>query len=150
MAEILFAFFGTLAIPVVFGVTMSVIGVIIERRHLASLDRQEAEIGPFPIFETQTPPPGWVPQAGDLVTGQVVIGTGYLKQLLATLRTLVGGEVRSYQRVLDRGRREAQIRMINEARQRGASAIINARFETSDVGRRSPVSEIFCYGTAIR
>ena len=147
--EILLAFLPFAIMLVVYG-GLSLAGTIIERNHEANLARREAAIGHFPLFDTRTPPPGMAPVDGELVTGNVVIGTGYLKQFLASLRTLVGGEVRGYQRVLDRGRREAQLRMIEDARARNATAIINVRFETSDVGGMKPFAEIFCYGTLVR
>jgi uncharacterized protein YbjQ (UPF0145 family) len=150
MAETITAVLVTFLFPVLIYGTLSVVGVLIERNHLARLDAREAEIGHFPIFDIANPPPGVEVMHGHLVSGGVVMGTGYLKQLLATLRSIVGGEVRGFQKVLDRGRREAQLRMIDEARAIGATAIINARYETVDVGGRAPAAEVFCYGTAVK
>ena len=117
---------------------------------LLNESRNEAIFAGFPLVDVQATPNGASVIEGQLVSGNVVMGTGYLKQLTASLRTLVGGEVKGYQRVLDRARREAQLRMIEEASQRGATAILNVRFETTDVGGQKPFSEIFCYGTMIR
>lgn len=131
-------------------VILSVVGVVMERNHEQELDRRESLVAAMPVVDVASTPPGMNATAGQLVTGNVVMGTGYLKQFLASFRTLVGGEVKGYQRVLSRARREAQLRMVESATQQGATAIINVRFETSDVGGVKPFSEIFCYGTMVR
>lgn len=131
--------------------TLSAVNVISERRHEQDLDRREAAIGHFPIFATAAVPVGFSAHRSQLVTGNVVLGSGHLKQFLSSFRTLVGGEMRSYQRLLDRGRREAQLRMVEEAQRLGATTVINVRFESAEVGNgNQAVSEIFCYGTMIR
>lgn len=149
MTEILIGLLPIIVMGIVY-LTLSVIGVVSEQRHEKDLDRREAAIGNFPLFDTKTLPPGVSGTAGQLISGNVVMGTGYLKQFLAGFRQLVGGEVRGYQRVLSRARREAQLRMIEAAQQQGATAIINVRFETSDVGGMKPFAEVMCYGTMVR
>ncbi len=139
-----------LILPLVGYGALSLIGAKMEQNHERNLDEREAAIGHFPIFDLANVPPGFTASAGQLVTGNAVLGTGWLKQFFASFRTLVGGEIVSYQRVLQRARREAQLRMIEDARSQGATAIINVRFETSDVGGVKPFSEVFCYGTMIR
>jgi uncharacterized protein YbjQ (UPF0145 family) len=67
---------------------------------------------------------------------------------------IIGGEVRSYERLLERARREACLRMIAEAQRMGASEVWNIRYQTSNISsssRRNPAVsvEIFAYGTAI-
>lgn len=147
--EILLGLTPFIIMAMIYG-TLSIIGIVSEQRHEKELDRREAAVGHFPLFDTRTLPPGITGTAGQLVSGNVVMGTGYLKQFLAGFRQLVGGEVKGYQRVLSRARREAQLRMIETARQQGATAIINVRFETSDVGGMKPFAEVMCYGTMVR
>jgi uncharacterized protein YbjQ (UPF0145 family) len=79
-----------------------------------------------------------------------VIGTDYLKQWLASWRMLFGGEMHSYQTVLNRARREAQVRMMEDAYDRGARAIINVRYDTSQIASALAASEVLCYGTYVR
>ncbi len=134
----------TIGLPILF----SVIGEIIERRHEADLARRESAIVDFPVRSTSPTDLGRVDV--ELLSSSVVIGTGYLKQLFASFRTMVGGEIVSLTRVLDRGRREAYLRVVEDARQRGGTGLINIRFETSDVGGQKPSSEILCYATMIR
>ena len=78
------------------------------------------------------------------------MGTGRLRQFQASIRTTFGGEIKGYQDVLDRARREAQLRMIEAAKQHGAQGVINVRFETTDVGGQSAASEILVYGTMVK
>ena len=88
-----------------------------------------------------------------LVVGSVVISVDYFKRLLAGLRNIFGGTIKSYETLLDRARREALLRMKEKAH--GASMIINVRIETSTIGKRAFKGklgsvEAIAYGTAIK
>lgn len=87
----------------------------------------------------------------ELVCGSVVISIDYFKRLLATLRSIVGGPVSSYETLLDRARREAVLRMKEQCD--GAIQIINIRVETSAIhnaaGNGIGSVELLAYGTAI-
>jgi len=120
-----------------------------EARHLADLDRREAAAAGVAVIDVKQIPPGLAAGDGRLVMGEVVIATDYFKSFMAMLRNIVGGEVKTYQTVLSRARREAKLRMIEEAQALGADLVVNVRFEWSDVGPRIASTEIFCYGTAI-
>jgi uncharacterized protein YbjQ (UPF0145 family) len=84
-----------------------------------------------------------------------VIAEDYFKRIAAGLRGLVGGRITVYESLLDRGRREAIVRMKQEARQLGATMILNVRLETASLseergGRASMFSaEFIAYGTAL-
>jgi len=86
-----------------------------------------------------------------LATGSVVISVDYFKRILAGLRNIFGGSVQSYETLLDRGRREAILRMKESCP--GADQIINIRLETSSIskGRKKQVGsvEVLAYGTAV-
>jgi len=89
-----------------------------------------------------------------LVAGSAVISVDYFKRLLAGLRALVGGRIKSYESLLDRARREAILRMKEQAA--GADAIVNLRIETTSIskgsGRRNKsvsTVEALAYGTAL-
>lgn len=148
--DIFIALLIPVVIPFVIYAILSIVGHNMEKNHEKSLAEREAAIGHFPLFDLASVPPGMTASAGQLVSGNAVLGTGWLKQFFASFRAFVGGEIVSYQRVLQRARREAQLRMIEEARSHGATAIINVRYETSDVGGVKPFSEVMCYGTMIR
>lgn len=90
-----------------------------------------------------------------LFVGSVVVANDYFKTFSAALRNLVGGRMTVYESLIDRGRREALLRMKEEAIAWGASQIVNVRFETSSIGGQTNNSglaavEIMAYGTAIR
>ncbi len=138
-----------LAIPVGLIVLGYAVGSRRERRHLAELDRREAAASSIMVIDVKTLPPGMDAAGGALVMGEVVIAADYFKSFAAGLRNLVGGELKAYQTMLNRARREARLRMVDEARTLGAELVVNVRFEWSDVGPRLPSTEIFCSGTAI-
>ena len=77
----------------------------------------------------------------------------YFKRFLAMLRTLFGGRVRSYENLLDRARREAILRMKEEARSLNAERIFNIKLETASISKNAAGNigsvEVFAYGTAI-
>jgi len=83
-----------------------------------------------------------------------VISADYFKNFVAGLRKLIGGRLRSYETLLDRGRREAILRMKMDARRRGANRVFNVRFETASIskGERDRLSsvEILVYGSAVK
>lgn len=111
------------------------VGSWAERRHLASLAEREQQNGAFLVTQLKTfpafDPGGPVPQ---LIVAEAVIATDYFKSFMATIRRLFGGELRSYQSLLDRARRESTQRIIEHARGLGYNAICNLRMETADVG----------------
>jgi uncharacterized protein YbjQ (UPF0145 family) len=69
-------------------------------------------------------------------------------QVGASLKSLVGGELKGMTKMLVDGRRDAQERLVEEAEAKGANAIVAFRFDTSELG--STWTEICAYGTAVR
>lgn len=82
-----------------------------------------------------------------LVRGSTVRARHLGRDILAGLRTLVGGEVSEYGKLLAESREQALDRMIAEAEELGANAITSVRFATSTVMKGA--AEILCYGTAV-
>jgi uncharacterized protein YbjQ (UPF0145 family) len=66
----------------------------------------------------------------------------------ATLKSLVGGELKGMTKMLAAGRQHATDRLVAEAQEKGATAIVAFRFDTSELG--STWTEICAYGTAVR
>lgn len=124
-----------------------------EKRHYNSIIRREKELNRIPAVAQRFPPITAVPRKTELVTGSVVISVDYFKRFLASLRNLIGGRVRSYESLLDRARREAVLRMKEQADQLGAEMIFNIKLETSSIykGRKNHVGsvEVLAYGTAL-
>lgn len=125
------------------------VGRVLEKRHLAELDRREAATASVVLVDVKTLPAAVEAANGSLVMGEVVIASDYFKTFAASLRNIVGGEVKSYQTMLSRARREARLRMVEQARALGSELVVNVRFEWSAVGPQLPSAEIFCYGTAV-
>lgn len=90
--------------------------------------------------------------SGALVSGSVVIANDAFKKLMAALRMFFGGRIKAYESLMERARREALVRMQQQAQAMGADEIINVRLETSTMlGKAHQVGafEVFAYGTAI-
>jgi uncharacterized protein YbjQ (UPF0145 family) len=83
-----------------------------------------------------------------LVRGTTVRTRHVLRDVGATLKTLVGGEVPEYTKLIAETREQALDRMLAEARARGADAVVAFRFATSEVARAA--AEVVAYGTAVR
>lgn len=82
-----------------------------------------------------------------LVKGNTIRARWFGRDIAAALKTLVGGEIKSYTKMIDDAREEALSRMIEEAKKKGANAVVMVRFGTSDVMQGA--AEILCYGTAV-
>ncbi len=83
-----------------------------------------------------------------LVRGSTVRAKHLGSDIVASLRNLVGGEVREYAALLAGAREQALDRMLAEANALGADAVIGVRFETSTI--QNGASEVLAYGTAVR
>ncbi len=80
------------------------------------------------------------------VFGVVVRSRGLGGNIMARLRTIVGGEIREYTQMLEEARRHALDRLVTNATQMGANAVLMMRFDSSEIGQT--MSEIVAYGTA--
>lgn len=140
-------------IPAAFILLGLLVGGTVERLHFRNIAQRESAFKHLPTTDLKTLPPGMRGGGGRLVMGSVVIATDYFKTFVASLRKLIGGEIASYERLMERARREAICRMLEEAQASGAVAVINVRIETSNVGGMSrnptPMVEVIAYGTAV-
>jgi len=80
--------------------------------------------------------------------GSTVRARNFGSDFMANLKNLVGGEVSEYTKLQAHSREQALQRMINDAEQMGADAIINIRMTTSMI--MQGMSEILAYGTAVK
>lgn len=83
-----------------------------------------------------------------LVSGSTVRAKHVGKDIMASFKNIVGGELKGYTELLHDSRAQATERMSEQAKQLGANAIINVRFATSAVAQGA--SELYVYGTAVR
>lgn len=83
-----------------------------------------------------------------IVQGSTVRAKHAGRDIMASLKNIVGGELKGYTELLQEARDEAVQRMSEQARQLGANAVVNIRFGTSSVAQGA--AELFAYGTAVR
>lgn len=124
-----------------------------ESRHYASIREREKQLNSIPAIASRILPYGNPCFNSQLVAGNVVISVDYFKRFIAGLRNIVGGRVTSYESLLDRARREAILRMKEEAKKLNAEMIFNIKLETSSIhkGQKNAVGsiEVLAYGTAL-
>lgn len=123
-------------------------GQLSERRHYRSIKKREAQLSGLPAIASKHPPVDRQYQQ-HLVSGNVVVASDYFKSFLASLVNIFGGRVKSFESLLDRGRREALLRLKEQAVQQRATAVFNVKYETVRVGGRVTTIEVLAYGTAL-
>lgn len=100
---------------------------------------------PRPVLSTTGYPEKNAHMLG-LVKGNIAMSRNVVKDLLGGLKSMVGGEVDIWTDLLDEARSKAEQRMLDEATNLGADAVIGVRFST---GFAEDVVEAFAYGTAV-
>ena len=130
-----------------------VFGGIAERRHYKSIIERERQ-SKILVFPERLPPPQFPSPDTALVVGSVVISADYFKRFIAVLRMLVGGRLNTYETLLDRARREAILRMREQAEALGAQTVFNVKLQTAAIAGRSSRAgtaclEVIAYGTAM-
>jgi uncharacterized protein YbjQ (UPF0145 family) len=131
-------------------------GSIAEQSHYKSIRVRELRLRRIPTTNLRRPPVHWRVEGITLVAGSAVISVDYFKRFLAQLRGFIGGRVRSYESLLDRARREAVLRMKEEAVKGGFDAVINVRLESTSIAaplrgdRGTAGVEVLAFGTALK
>ncbi|MEO0431420.1 MAG: heavy metal-binding domain-containing protein [Cyanobacteria bacterium J06656_5] len=125
-----------------------------ERKHYEDIKRREKSTLHVPIMSWGAKQDLPYAHEAEMFVGSVVVANDYFKTISAALRNLVGGRVTVYETLIDRGRREAMLRMKESAIEWGASQVLNVRFETSNISGQNQAGsgavEIMAYGTGIR
>lgn len=141
-------------VPLFFVLVALLIGKGVELHHFKRLEEREGQFKDIIVTNLKTIPPQYTNGQAFFVMGSAVIATDYFKVFAAGLRTLFGGEMKSYVTLMERARREAMVRMLEQAKQKGATAVWNIRYETSTMRgqqRKKPGGvEILAYGTALK
>lgn len=81
------------------------------------------------------------------VFGLIVRSRGIGGDIMAGLKSIVGGEIKQYTSMIEDSRKEAMDRMVKNATEMGANGVIMMRFDSGEIG--SNMSEIVAYGTAV-
>lgn len=125
-----------------------------ERQHYEDIKRREKGTLHVPVMSWGAKQELPYAHDAEMFVGSVVVANDYFKTISAGLRNLIGGRVTVYETLIDRGRREAMLRMKESAIEWGASQVLNVRFETSNIAGQSGggmgAVEIMAYGTGIR
>ncbi|MGN0844225.1 MAG: YbjQ family protein [Kiritimatiellia bacterium] len=99
------------------------------------------------VVNTETVPGYEIIELKGLVQGNTVRAKHVGRDIAASFKNIVGGELKGYTELLTESRREAMVRMMQQAEQLGANAVVNVRFSTSAI--TSGASEMMSYGTAV-
>ena len=131
------------------------IGSHLESNHYKSIREREAATKNMVVINFPRFPFDVEIERADIVMGSVVVSLDYFKRFLAQLRSIVGGRIKSYEPLLDRARREAVLRMKEQALAHGHNTVVNIRLETSRLansqrgGKGTAGVEMLAYGTAL-
>ena len=132
------------------------LGNYFEKKHYKSILKREHQTQNIPLisFGAKLNMPDV--QDAKMFVGSVVISVDYFKRISSMLVKLVGGRITVYESLLDRARREAQLRLKEQAIAWGAKQIFNVRLETATIGGHDGDNnsigsvEVMAYGTAIK
>ncbi len=83
-----------------------------------------------------------------MVTGSTIKTKDIVKDIGAGLKSIVGGKLGSYEKLMEEARSEAIAKMVNQAEALGANAVVGVRFESTEVA--AGAAEILAYGTAVK
>lgn len=141
--------------PVAFLLALGLVaGTVLEKRHFADIRAREARLRLLPAVTVSQLPPDWTVDGSGLAAGSVVVSLDYFKRFAASLKILFGGRIKAFEPLMDRGRREAILRMKEDAQTAGYDAIVNVRLETSRIanadGSTTAGVELLAYGTGLK
>ncbi len=100
------------------------------------------------LTNTETVPGRQIVAHFGLVSGNTVRAKHVGRDIAASFKNLVGGELKGYTELLEEARQQSVDRMIQQAQSLGADAIVNVRFSTSAVTQGA--AELYVYGTAVQ
>ncbi len=126
-------------------------GSYAEKKHYKSIKQRELVLRSKPLVSGKTSLRKEGVGKSMLVSGSVVISIDRFKQVMAGIRNVFGGEVQAYSSLLDRGRREAMLRMMESAP--FGDKFVNLKIETAKISTSAKggtgTVEVFAYATAI-
>ena len=99
------------------------------------------------VVNTENIPGYIVHEVKGLVQGNTIRAKHLGRDFMANLKNVVGGELKGYTELLIEARRQALERMLAQAEQLGANAVVNVRFTTSTITQGA--AELYAYGTAV-
>ncbi|MEM6507147.1 MAG: heavy metal-binding domain-containing protein [Planctomycetota bacterium] len=100
------------------------------------------------VVNTEDVPGREILEVLGLVQGNTIRAKHAGRDIMAGFKNLVGGELKGYTELLTESRRQAVERMMQQAQQLGADAVVNVRFTTSAI--TGGAAELYAYGTAVK
>jgi len=131
-------------------------GKTLEYLHFEDLAKRERRQRRLVALTTRRVPADWRVEEATLLTGTVVISLDYWKRFAAGIRQLFGGNVRSFETLFERARREALLRLKEAAAAKGCDALIGVRLESAELanqwanGKGTAGVELIAVGTGLR
>ena len=148
-----------LLIAIVVTVLLLIVGFTVgswqEKRHFKSIQEREDALRAILVIPSRYPPDyNQRPYRTELVCGSVVIAMDYFKTFAGSLRQIFGGRIGFYETLVERARREAMLRLKEEASGKRAQMVFNVKFATASIaktqkGQPGGSVEVIAYGTAI-
>ncbi|MCX8093038.1 MAG: YbjQ family protein [Candidatus Goldbacteria bacterium] len=131
-------------------------GTIAEKSHYRSIKKREENLMHIPVVNSGD----FIDNSKEIenvyfISGSCVVALDYFKMVFAAIKQIFGGRIQSYETLIDRGRREAILRLKEKAASKNVDVIINLRIETSSIGQNAGQKggigsvEVFAYATAI-
>ena len=99
------------------------------------------------VVNTETIPGMKITQVKGIVQGNTIRAKHVGRDIAASFKNIVGGELKGYTELLTEARRQSMERMLAQAEQLQANAIVNVRFSTSAI--TAGAAELYVYGTAV-
>jgi len=120
-----------------------------EKKHYKSIIERELQFNALPAIASRYPPTEGLYNQ-QLVAGNTVVSSDYFKSITAAMINIFGGEVKPFEALIDRARRESVLRMKAEAKKVGADMVFNIKMETSQIATgKIGAIEVLAYGTAL-
>ena len=85
-----------------------------------------------------------------IVTGEVILGANIFRDMFASIRDIFGGRSGAYEEVLERGRREAILEMVERGRSLGGEALVGCDLDYQVLGKNGSMLMISVNGTAVK
>lgn len=115
---------------------------------IVEVEVSNAEINSIKLFTTNLPLGCVVEAYCGLARGGTVRARNALSDTMASAKSIIGGEVKGYTKLMADTREQVISRLRLDAHSLGANAVVGIRFDSSTIG--AGISEIYCYGTAVR
>ena len=126
------------------------LATLLERQHDREMDEREKALEGLTLNSSKLNFDA-IEGEGTLLVGSSVVAHDFFRSIVIMFKKLVGGNIKAYERLIQRARREALIRLKEESNIRGFNKIINVKFGNCQVsGKFLSAVEVVAYGTAIK